>query len=399
MKTYLIGKIGKALKFDPNSWGGTGGDCDAPLLVEALAKTHPDDLFIVISKSDYSGNLKNILNLCDYCSKDELKDYAYILKKFKNIKIDGIIIFSGPTSSINVPEHVKKLREGTTGTLIPSILCQHVNYVAPIYHFLNETHYPYAEISVDPRYLHGGHDLFNHPVKILSQYDCICERKHVVSYEDETRIITQHEVTYNNVEKIFLLNHKMLNVKDLNKTNDFNIILNEGSPSRYPELKKWILDKNENVNIYGQWSEVIGNDNRFKGCLKFEDAQKIMLSLKFSFIISIKKGWVTSKYIELIANGVIPFYHPDYDTQNHTEIDPFCRVKTPEELKEKIQNVISDENFYLEMITKLQNQYSEWCDPNKLCNHILENTPQVENSGNIFTEINKLDKLELGDDW
>ena len=51
------------------------------------------------------------------------------------------------------------------------------------------------------------------------------------------------------------------------------------------------------------------------------------------------------------------------------------------------------------MITKLQNQYSEWCDPNKLCNHILENTPQVENSGNIFTEINKLDKLELGDDW
>ena len=60
---------------------------------------------------------------------------------------------------------------------------------------------------------------------------------------------------YSGVEKIMLFNNKT-NKNFENKNNDFNIILNEGKngvKSRYPELKKYVLNFFDDVNIYGEW--------------------------------------------------------------------------------------------------------------------------------------------------
>ena len=51
-RTYVIGKIGKSIKFNPSTWGAIGGDNEAPTLYLKLAELNPDDTFIMIGKSD-----------------------------------------------------------------------------------------------------------------------------------------------------------------------------------------------------------------------------------------------------------------------------------------------------------------------------------------------------------
>ena len=42
-KVYLTGKIGKSVKFDPSTWGATGGDNEAPTLIKKLAKLRSEE--------------------------------------------------------------------------------------------------------------------------------------------------------------------------------------------------------------------------------------------------------------------------------------------------------------------------------------------------------------------
>ena len=91
---------------------------------------------------------------------------------------------------------------------------------------------------------------------------------------------------------------------------------------------------------------MVEGDNRFKGSLHIEDLQTKLQDVKFTFIIPIKKGWVTSKYIEMIHAGVIPFLHPTYDEQSHLNIPGFLRPQTPQELAERIKTLSEDPEKY-----------------------------------------------------
>ena len=141
------------------------------------------------------------------------------------------------------------------------------------------------------------------------------------------------------------------------------VVLNEGNngvKSRYSELKKYVLDYMDDVEIYGKWDEsTIGNDSRFKGSKKFIDLQTILPSVKYTFIIPIKPGWVTSKWIEMLCNGVIPFFHPDYDTQGHCNVPSALRVKTPEELHKKIELLEERPETYKKLLEKCMELLTE----------------------------------------
>lgn len=62
-KTYLTGKIGKSVKFNPRTWGSIGGDNEAPTLILSLAKNNPDDKFIIIGKNDLDKLVERPSNL------------------------------------------------------------------------------------------------------------------------------------------------------------------------------------------------------------------------------------------------------------------------------------------------------------------------------------------------
>lgn len=67
-------------------------------------------------------------------------------------------------------------------------------------------------------------------------------------------------------------------------------------------------------------------------------------------------GWATTKPWEAFACGTVCFYHPAYDTQNNTlkNADPglieFLRVKTPEQLKQRIDALDTDRQLWLDTV-------------------------------------------------
>jgi len=67
-------------------------------------------------------------------------------------------------------------------------------------------------------------------------------------------------------------------------------------------------------------------------------------------------GWATTKPWEGFATGTVCFYHPAYDTQSNTlthadaGLKDFVRVKTPEELKQRIDALATDKQLWLDTV-------------------------------------------------
>jgi hypothetical protein len=157
------------------------------------------------------------------------------------------------------------------------------------------------------------------------------------------------------METAFCGDYEYTEQVNTDRNTDFMVVLNEGKPSRYNLLKSWVLDKFDNVDIYGKWlDERAESDERFKGSLHINEIQDKLQDVKFTFIIPIKEGWTTSKYIEMIHAGVIPFLHPTYDDQGHLPIPNFLRPKTPEEFYTNMQRLIDNPTEYETVLNGLR---------------------------------------------
>lgn len=410
-RTFLCGKIGKSVKFNPSTWGATGGDNELPTLLRKMAELNPDDTFIVIGRNDIERNrtaLNIPANLRDIyvgASPEDRRDVDYITKRLEGVKIDGCFLMAGPVAPIcNIPGKAFKRKELEEGVKVPAqSLYVFEQYVGPIYQYLNTSGIPWVMICNDPRYIEPGSDLMNQPVKVLSQHDETVLMKTFDNFEDQNYVKNAVPSVYAGMEKMFLIDREILTAK---KTINFMMVLNEGNSgvkSRYPMLKEYVLDSMEDVAIYGKWDEkTIGQDPRFKGAVKFEELQKILPSVKYTFIIPIKKGWVTAKYVEMIASGIIPFFHPTYDEQKHCAVPEFIRIKSPKELHEKIEYLNNNPDEYERILGEcLACVEPDDVSGEKICSVVLDNTPQVHGTGqNAFTQdVSKPKAVVLDDEW
>ena len=391
-KTYLVGKIGKSIKFNPSTWSGLGGDVELPSLLLGIAKQNPEDNFIIIGRNDI-GKLNNApKNLIDCATLyNQMKGttgmkmpVTYIWDTLKDIKIDGCFLAGGPTGSTNLIDKALKrnpLKEGIHE--FAKTLEMHMNYSGPIYHFLNESQIPWVMLAQDPRYMKMGRDCLNLPKKILSQYDEDILIKTLKSFEDQEELQeTTIKATYAEMEKMYLIGRNIeRDATKFDKTKKLLVVLNEGNngvKSRYPAVKEFILNHIDDVEIYGKWDpETIKDDTRFKGTVPFMDLQEMLPSVKYTFIIPIKEGWVTMKVWEMIANGIIPFFHPDYDKQKHLKVPDFLRVKNSKELHERIEQLEANPDKRIKLV-------------NLLLSLITEDDISGKNLSNIiFNEVNK----------
>ena len=189
----------------------------------------------------------------------------------------------------------------------------------------------------------------------MGQYDYEYEVSSIRNYEDQNRYERKVPSTYAGMETCFCVNYEHSEQFNLNRKVPFMVILNEAKPSRYNLLKEWVLDDHDDVEIYGKWDHSnTETDARFKGSIHLDDVMAKMNNVKFTFIIPIAKGWVTSKYIEMVHAGVIPFLHPTYDEQKHLPIPDFLRPKTPTEFKERMTRLLNNENEYESVIRGLR---------------------------------------------
>ena len=381
-----IGKIGKSILFDSTKWGAHGGDIDAPVFYENLFHKNPDVNFYIVGASDYCrlkpehrnkiNKHNNVYDLMDgfpqwNAANPKYKENCSHRITFMNKKIlpnlpkiDCGLFMVGFAGQHNVVGKTYK-KEG----VLAKPLCCHNTYTGPYMEFLNKTNIPHAFILNDPRLWPGSmYDLFNPPKIVLSQFDEEIQFKHQKSYKDTTKVIDEIPALYSEVETTFLIGKKDSSVSELTRFLDkpqkdikMMIVCNEGNPSRYKDLKHYVLDHVKDVDIYGKWNtktKRISEDNRFKGPKKFNELQSMLDRVKYTFCIPIKKGWVTAKFWEMAHYGIIPFLHPDYDSQDNLNVPEFFRIKDSKDLHDKIE--------------LLENDHSEYCHKKNLLDNMLK---------------------------
>jgi hypothetical protein len=365
----LIGKIGKSILFNRNSWGSIGGDNEAPKFYENLFHRNPQHKFYMLGRCDFNDlsasekmRINKHSNFIDpwgqfanwnrsFTGQPQTAEYTFVAEFLdsKGVKFDAGIIFAGPTGTSNVAGKSKLMTNPEKDATPLEMLNK---YVAPIFSYLNDHRdIPYTLIVNDPRYFPMfAKDLFHWPAKVLSQFNSnvtVASRTTYTNCDVITDVIPE---VYSEVETMFLIglekgakadtglasffdDEPVSTGKDIN----FMIVLNEGRPSRFNLLKASILDAVKDVDIYGKWTDpgTIG-DKRFKGSLGYHDLQAMLPRVKYTYCIPIKKGWVTSKFWEMAHHGIIPFLHPTYDEQNSLEAPEFLRCKDAAELQKKI---------------------------------------------------------------
>lgn len=384
MKSIACGKIGKSILFNPSQWGAIGGDNEAPIFYENLFHKNPDITFYLLGISDYSrldrhmrdriNKYENVIDCWEGFStwtknKPDLEDKyrrQYYLEEWAKTapKIDVGLLFAGPTGTSNV---VGKSRLMNDPTSLASPIEMLAKYSGPVIDYLN-THrdMPWVMLLNDPRFFPANmRDMFHRPAVVLSQYSEKIEHRTTKDYADPTTDIVKVNSEYKAVETIFLIGKERGKAivdtpatlssffddapvhEDGKKDIKFMIVCNEGRPSRYNDLKKYILDHVEDVDIYGKWSdEIVNNDKRFKGPKKFNDLQEMLPRVKYTFCIPIKKGWVTAKFWEMAHYGIIPFLHPTYDEQNNLKCPEFLRVTDSKDLYKKIEFLENNPEAY-----------------------------------------------------
>lgn len=284
-------------------------------------------------------------NECISALSDYMKDKEFV---------QTILYLSHGTSNWNVP-NAKKTKSGFGN----SSLVAGFNYSSPIAHFLNNNlDKPYYIVLPDPRW--GGKekwgimiDNFKSATAVLAQYDHDTEWRHVTEY-DCTKLTTEFEYKYDQIKFEYKEVEKVTSIcKDIISPETdrlvlFNIAAMQAKPEaqwekdyRYKELKKWILDNDDSGEwqIFGKWSpECTKKHANFKGLIDNQRLDEMFEKTKYTLIIPIMPDWVTSKYIEMLSVGVLPLFHPDYDTQYHIlPKDHILRIKDPAHMKKMIQ--------------------------------------------------------------
>lgn len=375
MYNIAFAKVGKSIKFLKSNYSPIGGDNEPSCVLRALANHNPDKTFYLIGRSDFGKlNETQRLDLFPYenvvdvwaelkiPNREALETqgklyYEYPVRYFKekNINIDYGVIMVGQIGTVTIPGKTEQVKDRS---LIASVIDMTKWYSTPVITWINETNIPFVEVISDPRYkLNQARDIIRPPTLSLSQYDFVYEKKHFTSFDNQDLITTEVPVKYAGVEKSFCVDYEKPSV-NTNRTNPFMVILNEGKPSRYNFLKKWVLDHIDDVEIYGQWSDkVVNNDSRFRGSIHIDEVQRKLKNVRSTFIIPIAKGWTTSKYIEMVHAGVIPFFHPTYDEQNHTDMPDYFRPQTPKELQKRVAQMANDDEAYCKSIQFLIDKY------------------------------------------
>jgi len=313
----LIGKLGQKIIFNRNSdlanRSNTNGNVGAFLFFTMLAANNPYDTFYMIGENDLSTFKKHFYpNIIDVskCS----------IKEIEEIGLDFGIF------------NIGMLEEQNPDSLAIE--------------YLNVTGLKWLLAADDPRCLiTKAKDIYNAPRIILSQ------TQGLVDFVDDFRF-----VLYMGIEKANAYDRKLSHYY---KNKDFVIVANAaGSYDRISIIQEFIKDIDD-VEVYGRVdAELVAANSKFKGEVNFNDIQHIMDHTKITFLVPVKKGWVTAKYIEVLLNGALPIFHVDYDTEllRTFPFDLIDVVENATQLKAKVQYYLDNENeraAKVEMLRKL----------------------------------------------
>ena len=384
-KNIVIGRTGLTIKFKGIKIG-TQTACDTDMMVYSmLSQMNPDFNFYFIGPTDLHklteeeyNEIFPYHNVFSAWTNDlrKSKDFSKIIKYFEdnNIKIDFALINTGGSSQACVPDFYPK-KDGSKRSLLLSQLY----YMAPYVYTLNKLGCPVYCMADDARnVLLNFRDLYNRERKVFTQANYKLKTiTHITSETDFTLKTDLIDCIYAHIERIDLIgmpdNWKdRIDINRKLKSNKENhlLVISHGNGCkkinsnltiknlRFQGYKEYIIDNFKDTiynksKIYGKWTEDIyeqyPNNFEDKPMIELND---ILKDARYSLVYSQIPNFVTVKPWEMIANGIIPFIHPDYDPEHILGLPEYVYLKNPDDLKNKIIELDNDDKLYLNILNK-----------------------------------------------
>ena len=360
----------------------TAGDEEAPLMYTMLAERHPEHTFYLIGRSDltrlrakenidtldaFFGEARqsavpsNIIDLFEdidtkvaykrdpitHIRPDNNYIHDWLLTKVDNmgLKFDLGLIYYGPMPNVGIPgKGIMRL----DGTAPAKSLQMFEDYYAPTIHLLNMRQTPWIGLCGDPKYVPSiARDILNEPKVIMSQTEGKFKTKRIAAYNDSlNRIDVEEDHRYAAIETIFMLDEKKVDWRDIDKDILFTVGLN-GGQSRDKFIKDWFLDKGRtDVKVYGKWAEEFTTQypDMFEE-KRIAEVEDEFYRTKYTIIPPPHQptgNFVTQKFWKMIVYGIIPFFHPGYDTESILPIPKILRIESAEDMWEKIDYLESN---------------------------------------------------------
>lgn len=287
-------------------------------------------------------------------------------------KLDTAILFTGMGyhTSVSIPNFLGSLRKPNHKLRIQ---LANYSYSSPIIHFLNMSKIPWINIILDPRYakkIFRKRDTINVPREIISQYNMPCTWESIDTYENNescthTETAKHINMIASGIEKLARIN-ECIYPPDNDRPIKFLMGIMqskygqcEGTDSRLEMLKEWVFkyDNDNDIKIYGKWSSNIikGYESWFNGMISYKEIDNKLRKTRYTLIKGIRKDWVTAKWADTLAQGVVPFMVPDYDTQySIVSENHFVRVKSPSDLYKKMKYLDENPNKRIDLVNDLQ---------------------------------------------
>lgn len=394
-----FGAIGCALKFRNSEIKRSDGSLEYYKLLWTLVRNPSISEVVLLQKSDWDrlneiekikfdprGVLRDVYSDDEgFSSKNTVpasgingeyqfdEDYKNLWEHLKDEKpFDFGLFFIGMGYMTNnsIPNFLAQVRDSTKKVKLQWVT---ILYCSPIVHFLNMSKTPWAMLALDPRYtkkIFRLRDTINLPVEIIAQYNQKCTWESIDKYEGNdgtagNEISKPVDLIYTGIEKISRIGEDITPPDNKERKTRFMIVAMQSSygdgnikDERFDIIKEWILrkDVNKEVEIYGKWAEFFTKDwPQFKGFLHHTKVDEKFKDVKYTLVIPIRPNWVTSKWSDMLAMGVVAFLSPTYDTQyNVVPKDHFIRVKSPKDLYDKMDYLDKNPEKRISLVKSLQ---------------------------------------------
>jgi hypothetical protein len=312
--------------------------------------SYPEKLKQKIAEGTYAVTRETVKNGSLYVYvQPKLDWHAWMEQKIAGLglKFDAGVIYQGPTPAVGIPNMgISKVdAEGDAQTQLMFKM-----YYAPIMHTLNLSQVPYVLLNGDPRYIPLLHrDCFNDEKVILSQINTTRTVKRITGYHEKSKDYRFPLTTYvyAGIETVFLMGEKKVDFRGRPKNNRFVMGLNGGG-DREQIIKEWVLDRPETkgIKIYGKWSPAIVD--KYPGVFEekgIAEVSDVFWDSRYTLIppyYNSLSDFVTQKFWKMIVFGIVPFFHPKYDTSRIFDVPKALRVRSPNEMWATIERLDSD---------------------------------------------------------
>jgi len=395
--TVAFFAVGSAIKFNKKKLLRSDGSSEYYSLIRLLLKNPSIKRILLLSKSDWSrispaekqkldpnnkifdpflmlpelGKRKKPENI------DERREYYIefydIMMKHNLVADFGLGFISQGWGTNALPGFLNTLKADKEGNF-QKVKCLDMTlfYASEIIYYLNRTMLPWWLLATDPRYVKPSmrnRDIINMPRKILGQQDFDIKwfsLKHLdmnASLENDGYVLRDVQSRYSGIEKMNLIDSGVIDAT-FTKPHKFTIVSMQLSPEgsktdlRFDILKEYVLDRDpeQSARIFGKWSKFFKENNpQFKGYIATEDLDKTFAETRYTLVLPTAAGWVTSKYAEMLQLGVLPFLHPDYDSQYHiVPKDHVLRVTDANDFYSKMEFFDKNPEERIALVKQLQ---------------------------------------------